>query len=384
MDLDTEDIIMHDQYQTWLKDLEHYYSLPVTEEMTWKRLTNNTRVFAKWIDPTDPELHGSWMSGKVHSSRAWEGRSPGHGEGDENQWRHSYHIYFDNGDQDENLQDIDVLEEEVYMRLLSEKMERGREKSHLSGLDLITEASKISSPVKMGPNGGSAEMKLCSEDNAPDDDLMVDDLRCNEVLETRAPDPSHVARLTSSPSPDVHYGIYMKEKPWQVSFSLKNDGSSVPQDQLKSADPTSGDKVDAKENGNSMDVDTPNKKKDTADLLSNEEGPSSDTNPTEHVSTNDSKLLAASTVLSVAQKLTNSNSQPDAAMASTAPVDSTDPNAGQSITDSTGNENAVRVDQDAVRVDQAADATNQTGTDNSLDKQNVVQETNATDEMQIG
>jgi hypothetical protein len=174
----------------------------------------------------------------------------------------------------------------------------------------------------------------------------------------------------------------MKDKPWQVSFSLKNDGSSVPQDQLKSADPTSGDKVDAKENGNSMDVDTPNKKKDTADLLSNKDGPSSATNPTEHVSTNDSKLLAASTVLSVAQKLANSNSQPDAAMASTAPVDSTDANAGQSITDSTGNENAVRVDQAVTDVDQAVTDVDQAA--NAPNQTTIVKETNSPDEMQIG
>mmetsp|Transcript_19912 Transcript_19912/g.41917 ORF Transcript_19912/g.41917 Transcript_19912/m.41917 type:complete len:557 (-) Transcript_19912:1366-3036(-) len=59
VDLDTEDIMIQEQYQAWLKDLEQYYSLPVNKEMIWKRLTKNTRVYAKWIDPTDPELHGS-------------------------------------------------------------------------------------------------------------------------------------------------------------------------------------------------------------------------------------------------------------------------------------------------------------------------------------
>ncbi|KAL7542149.1 hypothetical protein ACHAXR_011562 [Thalassiosira sp. AJA248-18] len=230
LDLDTEDIMMQDQYQVWLKDLEQYYSLPVAEEMTWKRLTKNTRVYAKWIDPTDPELHGSWMSGQVHSSRTWEDEA--------NQWRHSYHIYFDNGDQDEDLLDGDIVEEELYTELLSEKMEKGRKKSRLSGFDLITEASKISSPIKTGPSrhndasigGGSAKKNLYpnGSDASDEDDSLVEELRCNEVLELRPPSPTHVARLSSTPSPDVHYGMYIKTKPWAPPKD-----SSVPQDQAK-------------------------------------------------------------------------------------------------------------------------------------------------------
>ncbi|KAL7534829.1 hypothetical protein ACHAWF_004964 [Thalassiosira exigua] len=143
LDLDTEDIMMQNQYQSWLKDLEQYYALPAPKDLSWKRLSKNSRVYAKWIDPTDPELHGSWMSGKVHSSRNWIG--PG------NQLRHKYHVYFDNGDQDEDLKDDDVLDEETYKKLLKEKMEGGRKKAHMSGLDLITEASKIASPIKVTP-----------------------------------------------------------------------------------------------------------------------------------------------------------------------------------------------------------------------------------------
>jgi len=247
LDLDTEDMMMQDQYQVWLKDLEQYYSLRVTEAMTWKRLTKNARVYAKWIDPTDPELHGSWMSGKVHSSKTWED--------DANQWRHSYHILFDNGDQDADLLDGDVMEEETHRRLLGEKMERGRKKSRLSGFDLIAEASKISSPIKTGPDqnvaskisspiktgptpnetftAGSAKKKLYSEDSSDDDSLM-EELRCMENLESRIPSPTHVARLSSTPSPDVHYGIYMKAKPWQVNSSLGKNTSAAPQDRSKS------------------------------------------------------------------------------------------------------------------------------------------------------
>lgn len=231
MDLDTQDIMMQDQYEVWLKDLEKYYALHVDQELTWKRLPNKTRVYAKWNDPTDPELHGSWMLGQIHSSTTWED--------DDNQWRHSYHILFDNGDQDEDLQDGDVLEEDAYWALIGEKMERGRNKSRLSGFDLITEASKISSPIKTGANrpnatvdGGSRKQNSYSDgsdapdddggDGDNDDDMLVEELRCNETLELRPPSPTHVARLSSTPSPDVHYGIYMKSKPLDL-----------PQDQSK-------------------------------------------------------------------------------------------------------------------------------------------------------
>mmetsp|Transcript_18739 Transcript_18739/g.33603 ORF Transcript_18739/g.33603 Transcript_18739/m.33603 type:complete len:895 (+) Transcript_18739:430-3114(+) len=243
LDLDTEDIMMQDQYQVWLKDLEQYYSLPVTKEMTWKRLTKNTRVFAKWTDPTDPELHGSWMAGKVCSSRTWED--------DENQWRYGYHICFDNGDQDEDLLGEDVVEEETYYTLIREKMERGRKKSRLSGFDLIAEASKISSPIPVKEpalravcgtvtNVTSAiaddlvKKKLYSKHSDSSDDVsLLAELRCDEVLESRPPSPTHVARLSSTPSPDVHYGIYMKAKPWQVDYSLVRNASHVPQGQSK-------------------------------------------------------------------------------------------------------------------------------------------------------
>ena len=213
LDLDTEDIMMADQYLVWLKEIEQYYAMPVKEEMTWKRLTKNTRVYAKWIDPTDPELHGSWVSGKVYNSKSWEG--------EDNQWHHSYHIHFDNGDQDEDLQDGDVVEEETYIELMTEKMERGRKKSRLSGFDLITEASKMTSPPKNTRNGTTigetgAKKKLYRDEPeepelASDDDTMMEELRCNEVLETSPPSPTHVARISSTPSPDVHYGIYSKQ-----------------------------------------------------------------------------------------------------------------------------------------------------------------------------
>ena len=104
---------------------------------------------------------------------------------------------------------------------MTEKMERGRKKSHLSGFDLITEASKMTSPPKSTRNGTTigencAKKKLYRDEPeepelASDDDTMMEELRCNEVLETRPPSPTHVARISSTPSPDVHYGIYSKQ-----------------------------------------------------------------------------------------------------------------------------------------------------------------------------
>jgi len=223
MHLDTEDIMMADQYLIWLKEIEQYYSMPITEEMTHKRLTKNTRVYSKWVDPTDPEIHGCWLKGVIHNSQTWEDA--------QHQWRHSYSVKFDNGDTDEHLQDGDVLEEETYIELMREKMERGKNRSRMSGFDLIAQASEIASPIKETKSksdtlvGASTEKKLYTEKatttaaaavNVDDDnDVLMEELRCNEVLELPPPSPS-TARISSTPSPDVHYGIYMKSKPWLV------------------------------------------------------------------------------------------------------------------------------------------------------------------------
>lgn len=249
---------MQDQYEAWLKVLERYYSLPVTKEITWKRLTKNTRVYAKWIDPTDPELHGSWMSGTVLGSQTWEGN--------DNQWHYSYHILFDNGDQDEDIRDGDVLEEDTFNELLREKMEGGRKRSKLSGFEAIVEASKISSPVRAAPirrngatAGGGAKKKLYAEDPADDDSIDAELLRCNEVLDTSPPSPTNVARLSSTPSPDVHYGIYMKAKPWnvkQVSFkfvSPNSDETHAPTSDIVTEQPQVADEASSDAKGQMED-----------------------------------------------------------------------------------------------------------------------------------
>ena len=214
-DLDTEDIMAFEQYKAWLKDLEQYYSLPNQSSMS--RLTEHTRVYAKWIDSTDPELHGSWMAGKVLNSKL---RQDEHGR------QVSYHILFDNGDQDNEILDVDVVPEELYKLLLEEKTNRGRTmQSGLNGIDLIVKASKFSSPLKPGRNsryttctGGSPEEL---KDDSDDEDAFMDAFRCSEVLISEAHTPSKVARLSRTSSPDVHYGAYMKFKPWTVDPNTK-------------------------------------------------------------------------------------------------------------------------------------------------------------------
>ena len=238
MHLDTEDIMMADQYLIWLKEIEQYYSMPITEEMTHKRLTKNTQVYAKWVDPTDPEIHGCWLKGVIHNSQTWENA--------QNQWVHSYHVKFDNGDTDEHLQDSDVLEEETYIELMREKIERGKNRSQMSGFDLIAQASEIASPIKETKSksdtlvGASTEKKLYTEKATTtadavnvddDDDVLMEELRCNEVLELPPPSPS-TARISSTPSPDVHYGIYMKSKPWLVDTAAISKKAETTQESV--------------------------------------------------------------------------------------------------------------------------------------------------------
>jgi hypothetical protein len=218
-DLDTEDIMLFDQYQEWLKVLEQYYSLPVSERNQLPRLSKHTRVFAKWIDQTDPELYGSWMAGKVVNSKVWK---------DRNERRIRYHILFDNGDEDTKINDVDVVPEELYQSLLVEKVNRGRMKmnqSGLSGFDLIVEASKLS-PVKTCTVRGSIDE---SDNESEDEDAFMAEFRCLEVLEQAVPvTPSKVLRLTRTQSPDVHYGVRMKFKPWIVEHITHNALQTVP------------------------------------------------------------------------------------------------------------------------------------------------------------
>jgi len=129
---------------------------------------------------------------------------------------------FDNGDQDNEILDVDVVPEELYKLLLEEKTNRGRTmQSGLNGIDLIVKASKFSSPLKPGWNsryktctGGSPEEL---DDDSDEEDAFMDAFRCSEVLRSEAHTPSKVARLSGASSPEVHCGAYMKFKPWAAS-----------------------------------------------------------------------------------------------------------------------------------------------------------------------
>ena len=141
IDLDVQDILLQYQYEKWLKDLNEYHSMP-EQTGSRKHLSKKTRVYAKWIDPTDPELHGSWMPGEVSKSLTRDDKGKSHV---------SYHISFDNGDSDASIPSRNVIEESVYDELLREKTkekERRKKEPRRCGFDLISEASKIASPIR--------------------------------------------------------------------------------------------------------------------------------------------------------------------------------------------------------------------------------------------
>ena len=243
IDLDTEDIMMQDQYQAWLKDLERYYSLRIPKDISSTRLAKNTRVYAKWIDPTDPELNGCWMPGRVHSSKTWEG--------DGNLLRYSYHINFDNGDQDEDLNDREVLPKEAYTTLLAEKMEKERTKPRMCGFDLIAEASKLSSPIKpakalsnrhdleLAIEPATKESSMEGSDSSIEGSLG-DELRSDDVHQSRISSPSEVGRISNTPSPDVHKmkAESADEKPLMNAPIAVQDLNSVKFNDVKLSSPT--------------------------------------------------------------------------------------------------------------------------------------------------
>ena len=156
------------------------------------------------------------MPGKVLSSKKREGNA---------NRCYRYHILFDNGDQDAQLFDADVVEEGMYAQLLRETTERRRKKSRLSGIDLITAASKVSSPIKSHPKQNeisvSARRKLYSDDAHP---FRDDALPCVEKLVSDPPDPARCAHTSSTPSPKVYSGVYTKTN----TSKCDRDNSSVP------------------------------------------------------------------------------------------------------------------------------------------------------------
>lgn len=241
-----KDIMMHEEYRSWIQNLEDYHALSVTRNMVSKRLTKGTKVFAKFIDESDPETHGQWLAGTILGSKVSNRIS---------QLRYSYHVLFYNGDQDEDLSDIHVLEEDSYHRLVEEKNEnRNKRQRASSGLDFLCGAAHITSPIKSNaaetdfvrlkgrdatqsalepmevrthladkPNKTSAptppsntvssNVILQSTDGGSFIKPELDtDLICHEVLESRNHSPGDDDRGTSS----LHYGCYFVTKTVKV------------------------------------------------------------------------------------------------------------------------------------------------------------------------
>ena len=170
-------------------------------------------MYAQWNDPTDPDAHGSWLQGTVlhvHDSRR-------------------YHVRFDNGDEDDDMDANHVVLDGVYVQLLAEKMKNGGGSSVRRGsaISSTTRAPLIHLPTARAPMNNNRAMAQAAtrSSNKPatlknityeiaTEDLTVssngssmDDLRCDEVFAGWTKPSGSVQNL--------HYGIYVKAKPWK-------------------------------------------------------------------------------------------------------------------------------------------------------------------------
>ncbi|KAL3800156.1 hypothetical protein HJC23_001077, partial [Cyclotella cryptica] len=218
-DIKAEDIMMQHQYEKWLKDLEDYYSLPLVDGSATTRLSKGQRVYAKWLDPTDPDMHARWIRGVIISSN--DSQTPN----DDGTKVITYHVKFANGDEDEELKSEFVLEDSVYKALLQQKIEQGK-RQNVSGFDLIQAASKLASPVRSPRRflNGSDHGDVILEPNDIEEDnksfaTIESELLCHEVLEPPSPIPT--VESDDSSVPEVHYGLYMKCKPTVISPSFE-------------------------------------------------------------------------------------------------------------------------------------------------------------------
>ncbi len=251
-----EDIMMHEEYRSWIKSLEDYHALSVTRSMVSKRLTKGTKVFAKFIDESDPELHGQWFAGTIISAKVSNSIS---------QLRYSYHVLFFNGDEDEDLSDVHVLDEDSYYSLAEERNEernenRNKRNRTSSGLDFLCGAAHITSMIKtkaaeidsLRPQecdaAKSASEAMDVETNTADESHLMSvppsmaispiadvssnsvlqnahggsinkpqlksDLMCYEVLASRTRNPADECRDPDAPS--HHYGCYFVTKTVKV------------------------------------------------------------------------------------------------------------------------------------------------------------------------
>ena len=213
LNLNTEDLMMREQYEEWLQDLLTYYELPQLGNAFTSRIPQGARVYAQWNDPTDPDAHGSWLQGTVrhvHDSRR-------------------YHVRFDNGDEDDDMDANHVVLDGVYVQLLAEKMKNGGGSSVRRGsaVSSTTRAALIHVPTTRAPmnNNGSRAQTASRSSNKPTtlkkityeiatEDLTVssngssmDELRCDEVFAGWIKPSESVQHF--------HYGIYVKAKPWK-------------------------------------------------------------------------------------------------------------------------------------------------------------------------
>jgi len=244
-----KDIMMHEEYRSWIQSLEDYHALAVTRSIVSKRLTKGTKVFAKFIDESDPETHGQWLAGTIIGSKVSNRIS---------QLRYSYHVLFYNGDQDEDLSDVYVLEEGSYHHLAQQKIENRNKRQRTScGLDFLCGAAHITSPIKskaadnnfVSPKGRdateSASEPMAVQTNIADKPNITSapnpvavppsntvssnvvlqstdggikpklesDLICHEVLESRTHSPHDECRDPVTP---FHYGCYFVTKTVKV------------------------------------------------------------------------------------------------------------------------------------------------------------------------
>jgi hypothetical protein len=223
MDLHTDDMMMREQYEAWLQDVEEYFALPQLGNAFTTHIPKGSRVYAQWIDPTDPEAHGSWLQGTVRNATD-SGR---------------YHVRFDNGDEDDDMSANHVLLEGVYGQLIKEKMknDKGRDSggaSRVNGtgghlrqhlVDSSSRATTASSNSQRVQKPATIKFtcEIATEDlDLSSNDGILEELRCDEVLTTVEP-------IVRSKTQGFHYGIYVEARPWDQTpqtSSTKGDTSA--------------------------------------------------------------------------------------------------------------------------------------------------------------
>lgn len=218
MDLHTNDMMMREQYEAWLRDLEEYYALPQLGSAFTTHIPKGARVYAQWIDPTDPGAHGSWLQGTVRdvkdSSR--------------------YHVRFDNGDEDDDMSAKHVLLDGVYVQLLGEKMKNDSGPVVNRGLGVVngindtnghqhprlvdnnSRATVASATQRVQkPSTLKFTCEIATEDlDLSSNDAILEELHCDEVLATIKP-------FERCKTQGIHYGIYVKPKPWNNTPQLE-------------------------------------------------------------------------------------------------------------------------------------------------------------------